>query len=97
MKAIIKLDDVPEWQIGKTVYIYFPDSMQKIGKCEAVKERERPERLLPCKCGCKRREHWVGSDPEKREILKCMKCGFKVAGKNEVDVHRKWNEVVKNA
>lgn len=96
MKAIIKLD-VPEWQIGKMVQIYFPDSMQKIGKCEAVKERERPERLLPCKCGCQRREHWVGCNTDQSVILKCMKCGFKVAGKNEVDVHKKWNEEVKNA
>lgn len=95
MKAIIKLDDVPEWQIGKMVQIYFPDSMQKSGICEAVKERERPERLLPCKCGCKRREHWVSTDPDNQEILKCMICGFKVSGKNEIDVHKKWNEAMK--
>lgn len=95
MKAIIKLDDVPEWQIGKMVQIYFPDSMQKFGKCEAVKERERPERLLPCKCGCKRREHWISADPDNREILKCMICGFEVSGKDEIDVHKKWNEAMK--
>lgn len=35
MKAIIELD-VPEFQIDQTVTIYFPDSMQKHGKCIAA-------------------------------------------------------------
>ncbi len=30
MKALIEID-VPEWQIGKTVDIYFPDTMHKRG------------------------------------------------------------------
>ncbi|MBP5423938.1 MAG: hypothetical protein J6Y78_16010 [Paludibacteraceae bacterium] len=33
MKAIIKLD-VPEWQIGQEVSVYFPDTMMKRGICE---------------------------------------------------------------
>ena len=33
MKAIIHLD-VPEWQIGQEVTVYFPDTMQKKGTCE---------------------------------------------------------------
>lgn len=92
MKAIIKLD-VPEWQIGQEVRIYFPDTMVKYAKCEAVKPG--PEKLLPCICGCKRREHWYGTNDENRIILKCRKCGFKAAGKNEADARRKWNEAVK--
>ena len=40
MKAIIEIDDVPDYQIGKMVQIYFPDSMQKCGKCELSKEQE---------------------------------------------------------
>lgn len=94
MKAIIKLD-VPEWQIGQEVTIHFPDTMVKRGKCEAVKEHPGPEKLLPCICGCKRREHWYNSDREKGIILKCSKCGFKATGKNEADARRKWNEAVK--
>ena len=94
MKAIIKLD-VPEWQIGQDVAVYFPDTMLKHAKCEAVKERQRPERLLPCKCGCKRREHWYDIG-ECSEILKCYKCGLEVTGKNEIDVHAKWNKAVTN-
>lgn len=33
MKAIIKLD-VPDWQIGKKVSVYFPDSMVSNSICE---------------------------------------------------------------
>ena len=61
------------------------------------KVRERPERLLPCKCGCKRREHWIGCTVENTEILKCIKCGFTVSGKNEIDVHKAWNKAVSKA
>lgn len=39
MKAVIKLD-VPEWQIGQDVSVYFPDTMLKHGKCELLKEQE---------------------------------------------------------
>jgi hypothetical protein len=39
MKAVIYLD-VPEWQIGQDVTIYFPDTMLKHGKCELLKEQE---------------------------------------------------------
>lgn len=33
MKAIIRLD-VPDWQIGKEVKVYFPDTMCVTGICE---------------------------------------------------------------
>ena len=39
MKAQITLD-VPEWQIGQNVTVYFPDTMIKHGKCELPKEKE---------------------------------------------------------
>ena len=94
MKAVIKLD-VPEWQIGQEVTVYFPDTMMKRSKCEAVKIRQRPERLLPCKCGCKRREHWLGRTSERARIIKCCKCGFEAAGKNEIDAPAKWNKAVR--
>ena len=95
MKAIIKLD-VPEWQIGRDVTVYFPDTMLKHGVCEAVKITPKPERLLPCTCGCKRREHWFGCNgSENARILKCMKCGFTIGGQNEIDVHKKWNDSIR--
>lgn len=34
MKAVICLE-VPEWQIGEEVSVYFPDTMIKRGKCES--------------------------------------------------------------
>lgn len=33
MKAVIKLD-VPDWQIGQEVSVYFKDTMMKKGICE---------------------------------------------------------------
>ena len=63
-------------------------------KALTKKIRERPERLLPCKCGCKRREHWFGGTEENREILKCIKCGFTVYEKNEIDVRKAWNKAI---
>lgn len=47
------------------------------------------ERLLPCTCGCNRREHWVSAKGD--SILKCMKCGRTVYGKNDADVRFQWN------
>lgn len=39
MKAVIQLD-VPDWQIGQDVTVYFPDTMMKHAKCELLKEQE---------------------------------------------------------
>ena len=40
--AVIYLD-VPEWQIGQPVTIYFPDTMRKRGTCVLLKEQEAVE------------------------------------------------------
>ena len=45
MKALIELD-VPEWQIGQEVAVYFPDTMRKRGKCEAVPAHDVPVQSL---------------------------------------------------
>ena len=42
MKAVIKLD-VPDWQIGQDVTVYFPDTMMQHAKCELLKEQEAVE------------------------------------------------------
>ena len=42
MKAIIELD-VPDWQIGQEVAVYFPDTMQKKAVCEKKPEAIQPE------------------------------------------------------
>ena len=48
MKAVIKLD-VPEFQIGEEVSVYFKDTMYKKGICEQEKE------IIRCK-DCKKRD-----------------------------------------
>ena len=42
MNAVIYLD-VPDWQIGQNVTVYFPDTMVKHCKCELLKEHEAVE------------------------------------------------------
>jgi len=39
MNAVIYLD-VPGWQIGQDVTVYFPDTMVKRGKCELLQEHD---------------------------------------------------------
>ncbi len=39
MEAVIKLD-VPDWQIGQPVTVYFKDTMQKHGTCELSNEHK---------------------------------------------------------
>ena len=63
-------------------------------KALTKKIRERPERLLPCKCGCKRREHWYGCTEQNAMILKCYRCEFQASGANEIEVHKAWNKAV---
>lgn len=79
-KAVIQLD-VPEWQIGQDVSVYFPDTMLKHGKCEMMKEQEpvKPEatgRFWLCgKCGT-----YVGF--EDNEFYNyCYNCGTPVLWK----------------
>ena len=42
MKSVIELD-VPDWQIGQDVTVYFPDTMVKRGKCELLKKQKTEE------------------------------------------------------
>ena len=45
MKAVVELD-VPDWQIGKEVSVYFPDTMVKHGECKAINEHKVPIQSL---------------------------------------------------
>ena len=46
-KAVIYID-VPEWQIGQDVTVFFPDTMMKKSKCELLNRRD-DEFVMPCK------------------------------------------------
>lgn len=48
VKAVIRMD-VPEWQIGQPVTVYFKDTMCKTGVCEAEKKK-------PQGTNCERKE-----------------------------------------
>lgn len=61
----------------------------------SVKPKRESMAMLPCKCGCKRREHWYGNKKGYERTLVCKRCGFEVHGENDTDVIRKWNEAVK--
>lgn len=51
MKAIIRLD-VPDWQIGEEVTVYFPDTMMTHGICEALNPQPKKSEESRCqKCG----------------------------------------------
>ena len=56
------------------------------------------EKLLPCTCGCRRREHWSHYDAETgkfKEGLRCKQCGKEVWGDSESDAVRIWNETIR--
>ena len=50
MKAVIRLD-VPEWQIGQDVMVYFPDTMVQHAVCEQEKHIEalKQPQIVRCK------------------------------------------------
>lgn len=53
------------------------------------------EKLLPCVCGCNRREHWYVSGAFDGVKLKCMKCGREANGRNDREVRHNWNQMIK--
>ena len=58
-----------------------------------VYKAKKKEKLIPCKCGCKRREHWYTPDGI---FLRCMKCGYESkVGLTEVEAKHNWNEAMK--
>lgn len=48
MKAVVKLD-VPDWQIGQEVSVFFPDSMVAHGVAEKDEESACIGRCINCK------------------------------------------------
>lgn len=76
----------------KSVDPYTFGKLDRPNWCPLKEPKPRESKaMLPCKCGGTRREHWYGVD---YEALVCKRCGFKVAGKNEMDAIRNWNKAV---
>ena len=61
-----------------------------------VPKKKKLERLLPCLCGCKRREHWYGSG-NRKYILFCQRCGIEASGRTEREAYKAWNDMVRGA
>lgn len=57
-----------------------------------IKKNIKPK-ILPCVCGCKRREHWSNSVENTRTLI-CKRCHKKIIGKNEIDVINNWNKEI---
>lgn len=53
------------------------------------------EKLLPCVCGCTRRERWWGTHDYNQTIFRCRKCGREASGENERKARHNWNEMVR--
>ena len=74
------------------------DELRKEAKAlgyNIIKIKKR-EKLLPCTCGCKRREHWDSlRDGEWLVVLKCERCRKEACGKNETEAVHNWNEMIK--
>ena len=50
-------------------------------------------RIMPCKCGTKRINHWYYSN--KGEFYKCPNCGLEAPlGKNDREARKLWNQMV---
>lgn len=45
VKAVIRLD-VPDWQIGQEVTVFFPDTMVKKALCEQAEYRVETQQLI---------------------------------------------------
>lgn len=61
---------------------------RRCNKCKKA-EIKKPEKLLPCKCGCNRREKWFGVD---NEFYKCKKCGYlSNCYPNDAALRKGWN------
>lgn len=75
VKAVIRLD-VPDWQIGQEVSVYFKDTMMKKGICE--KESVDYAKEILCQNGWEKIRYPDGSigkwdDPE---IVRCKDCKY---------------------
>ena len=54
------------------------------------------EPLLPCVCGCKRREHWdTYVKGTRMHVLRCQECGRSESGITVKKARHNWNEMIR--
>lgn len=60
-----------------------------------VKKSPPMEKFLPCTCGNNSRSRWWGTHDYNSVIVECRKCGRRVYGKNERELRKKWNAIMR--
>ena len=54
------------------------------------------EKLLPCVCGSKRREHWYTYvNGVEYAVLRCERCEREASGRTEREARKNWNDMVR--
>ena len=85
MKAVIKLD-VPDWQIGQDVSVYFPDTMFKTGKCETDRTKKLGSSILVTRQAAKSEDHAL--EIASKHIVDCLiKNGVLIADVTPFPMH----------
>lgn len=59
-----------------------------------VRKPVRPEPLLPCMCGCKRRQHCRFTHSQEVYLV-CCNCGRAAKGLTATDARRNWNKMIR--
>ena len=56
----------------------------------------RAEKLLPCVCGCNRRNRWVTyRHGTALKVYRCEKCDREASGRTDREARHNWNEMVR--
>ena len=59
---------------------------------------KKPTKMIPCICGCNRREHWNSYNKGVWTLeLRCKRCGRSATGHTEEEVKKNWNRMVINS
>ena len=59
----------------------------------SLRKNDNREKLLPCICGCNRRETWYGQG-DRAYILKCKVCDRESYGKTLKEARSNWNRMI---
>lgn len=60
-----------------------------------IKKQPPMEKFLPCTCGRNSRSRWWGVHKDDAVIVECRGCGRRVCAKNERELRKKWNAVMR--